>query len=99
MGLAVKICGINSGDAADATVRAGADFAGLNFHAASPRYVDIEAATALAERMRGRVRLVAVVSDLPDDRLAAILRAVRPDFLQLHGRETPERAGAIRSHF
>lgn len=93
----VKICGINSVAAADAA--AGADFGGLVFHEKSPRHVAPEAARALADRLRGRVRLTVLVADAPDDAIAAALEAVRPDFLQLHGRETPERAAAIHARF
>lgn len=99
MALLVKICGINSARAADAAVRAGADFAGLVFHPKSPRHVSFDAAGILAELMRGRLRLVALVADAGDDFIAEAVEAVRPDFLQLHGRETVERAGAIRSKF
>jgi len=99
MNILVKICGITTADAADAVVRAGADFAGLMFHPKSPRNVDLAQAGALAERMRGRVKLVAVMSDPVDETLGAVIGAVKPDFIQLHGSETPDRVGAIRSRF
>jgi phosphoribosylanthranilate isomerase len=99
MALLVKICGINTAEAADAAVRAGADFVGLVFHPKSPRHLSAEAGKALADRLRGRVRLVALVADGDDETIAAVVNAVRPEFLQLHGRETPDRAGAIRSRF
>jgi phosphoribosylanthranilate isomerase len=99
MSILVKICGINSVESADAAVRAGADFVGLVFHAGSRRNLAPDFAHALAEHLRGRVRLVALVADAGDERIAAILEAVRPDFLQLHGGETPERVAAIRSRF
>jgi len=99
MALLVKICGINSAGAADAAVRAGADFAGLVFHEKSPRNVSFEAARSLAERMRGRLKLVALVADADDECIAAVIEAVRPDLLQLHGRETPARAAAVRARF
>jgi len=95
----VKICGIGSQDAADAALRAGADFAGLVFHPKSPRFLGLEQAGALAAQLRGRVRLVALVADAGDEEIAAILRAVSPAFLQLHGGETPARAAEIRSRF
>ncbi len=99
MGVLVKICGINAADAADAAVRAGADFAGLNFHPVSPRFVKPDVARSLADRLRGRIRLVAVLCDAGDEAIAAAIEAARPDFLQLHGRETPERVGAVRARF
>ena len=95
----VKICGINSLEAADAAVRGGADFAGLNFHAASPRFLGRDLARVLAERMRGRIRLVALLADPNDDAILETLKLVRPDILQLHGLESPERVAAIRSRF
>lgn len=99
MVIAVKICGLNSAETVDAAVHAGVDYVGLNFHDRSPRKVTLEAASALAERMRGRVKIVALVPDAGDEQLAAIARAVRPDFIQLHGRETPDRVGAVRATF
>ncbi|MEI9989264.1 MAG: phosphoribosylanthranilate isomerase [Rhizomicrobium sp.] len=99
MAVLVKICGITSAEAADATLRAGADMAGLVFNRKSPRHLAPEQAASLAARMRGRVRLVALVCDETDEALSAVLAAIRPDFLQLHGAETPARIGAIRSRF
>ncbi len=99
MALIVKICGVNAAEAADAAVRAGADFVGLVFHPKSPRHLGFEAARALANHLRGRVRLAALVADADDSWLTAAVEAVRPDFLQLHGRETPERAAAIKARF
>jgi len=99
MAVLVKICGINSVEAADAVVRARADFAGLNFHPKSPRFVGPEQAQSLAARMRGRVKLVALTVDPTDEMLAGILTVTRPDFIQLHGAETPARVAAIHSRF
>jgi phosphoribosylanthranilate isomerase len=42
---------------------------------------------------------VALSVDATDDWLAASVDALKPDMLQLHGRETPERVAAIRSRF
>jgi phosphoribosylanthranilate isomerase len=95
----VKICGINSAEAADAAARAGADFAGLMFHARSPRNLKIDVAAMLAERLRGRARLVAVFADARDEDMQAAVAAVRPDFIQLHGLESPERVASIHGLF
>lgn len=99
MGLLVKICGINSVEAADAAVRAGADLAGLAFHSRSPRNLQPEQAATLATRMRGRLRLVVLLSDPGDEALTGAIAVVRPDFIQLHGAETPERVSSVRNQF
>lgn len=99
MAITVKICGITTPEAADAAMRAGADLGGLVLHPRSPRRVSQDAAAQLAARMRGRLRLVVLLSDPKDEELEAALAAARPDFVQLHGGETPERVAAIRSRF
>ncbi len=99
MSVIVKICGINSVEAADASVRAGADLVGLAFHPASPRRVSLDTALALAERLRGRIRLCALLCDADDETMATIVARVRPDFIQLHGSETPARVAEVRARF
>jgi len=99
MSVQVKICGINSRAAADAAAQADADFAGLVFFARSPRFVGPDQAASLAAQMRGRCRIVALFADASDAAIEAAVRAARPDMLQLHGGETPERVRAIRSNF
>lgn len=99
MRVQVKICGITSAEAADAAASAGADFAGLVFHPHSPRNVDLEQASSLAGRLRGRLRIVAVLRDPSDEQLAVIKAQVNPDFIQLHSAESPARAAAIRQTF
>lgn len=99
MATLVKICGINSAEAADAALAAGADFCGLIFHADSPRNVNAEQAASLAARMRGRVRIVALLADASDEEITAAMRAAQPDMLQLHGKESPERVAGLRTRF
>src|SRR5689334_25088821 len=95
----VKICGITSADAIDAAVSAGAAYGGLVFHPNSPRNVGFEQARVLADRMRGRLRIVALIADMDDARIESLVEAVRPDFLQLHGSESARRAAYIRGKF
>lgn len=93
----VKICGVRTPAILDVAAEAGADYIGLIFFPKSPRHIEPEAARALVERARGKVETVAVLVD-PDDALIDLLATtVRPDLLQLHGRETPERTAAIRA--
>jgi phosphoribosylanthranilate isomerase len=99
MSILVKICGINSRQAAEAAVAAGADFAGLVFHARSPRLVSLDEARSLADYLHDHVRVVALVADADDETIAAVVSAVRPDFIQLHGNESADRVGAVRARF
>ena len=99
MTIAVKICGLTTPDAIDAAVSAGAIYGGLVFHPKSPRFVMPDQARALAERMRGRLKTVALITDMDDAGIAAVMKAASPDFLQLHGSETVQRTAEIRARF
>lgn len=93
----VKICGINSADAADAAARHGARYAGLVFYPPSPRALDPTQAAALAARLPEGVLKVGLFVDPDDELLAKVLAQVPLDMLQLHGFETPKRTAGIRS--
>ena len=99
MPLLVKICGLKTPDALDAALEAGVDMVGFVFFPPSPRNLGLEAARSLGERAKGRARKVALSVDATDAELAAAIEALRPDMLQLHGKETPERVVAVRSRF
>lgn len=99
MSLSVKICGINSSQAAEAVIDAGADYAGLVFYPGSKRHLGLDEARSLAGIMRGRLRIVALMVDPDDAAIEAVVQAVRPDFLQLHGKEDADRIGAVRAKF
>jgi phosphoribosylanthranilate isomerase len=99
MSISVKICGITTPDAIDAAVTAGAVYGGLVFHPKSPRYVTLEQGRVLADRMRGRLKIVALITDMEDAGIEALVTAVRPDFLQLHGGESARRTAYIRGKF
>jgi phosphoribosylanthranilate isomerase len=95
----VKICGLKTIDALEASIEAGADLAGFVFFEKSPRHLTLDAAKALAARAAGRIATVALTVDAGDEALAEIIGALRPDFLQFHGRETPERVRAAKARF
>jgi phosphoribosylanthranilate isomerase len=93
----VKICGVRTPAIVDTAADEGADFIGLVLIPKSPRHVELEEARVLAAVARGKIGTVAVLVD-PDDALVdGVVERVRPDFLQLHGSETPERVTAIRT--
>ena len=91
----VKICGLSTPETMAAALDARADFVGLVFFPKSPRNVSLDQAAILADQARGRARIVALTVDADDALLLAINARVRPDFIQAHGRETPERVAAI----
>jgi phosphoribosylanthranilate isomerase len=95
----VKICGLATAATLEAALDAGADMVGLVFFAKSPRFVGLDHAHELAALARDRAKIVALTVDAEDDLLAAIVRVVGPDMLQLHGRETPQRVAAIKQAF
>jgi phosphoribosylanthranilate isomerase len=99
MSLLVKICGINSRIAAEATVRCGADFGGLVFYPRSPRNLSLAEGRELAGILRGHLRIVALVADASDDFIGEVVSALRPDFVQLHGSEDADRVGEVRAKF
>ena len=99
MALLVKICGLKTPEALDAALVAGADMVGFVFFPPSPRNLGIEAARALGERVQGRAKKVALSVDATDAELDRVVEALKPDMLQLHGKETPERVVAVRSRF
>lgn len=99
MTLIVKICGLKTPEALDAALEGGADLVGFVFFAASPRYLTLEAARALGKRVAGRAGKVALTVDADDATLGAIVEALVPDMLQLHGKEWPDRVTAVKRTF
>src|SRR5438552_3695503 len=99
MSLTVKICGLKTPETLDAALDAGADMVGFVFFPPSPRNLGREAAKILGERVKGRAKKVALSVDATDAELAAVIDALKPDMLQLHGREAPERVASVRSRF
>ena len=97
MTVKIKICGVRTPAILDAAASAGADLIGLVLHAKSARNLAVGEAGALAEAARGRIATVAVMVDPDDSLIDEVAAAIRPDFLQLHGGETPERVSAIKA--
>lgn len=93
-----KICGLSDTEGMDAALTGGARYVGFVFFPKSPRHLSVEKAASLATPARGRADTVAVTVDADDDLLGAIARTLQPDWIQLHGAETPARAAAVRRY-
>ncbi|WP_420146045.1 phosphoribosylanthranilate isomerase [Sphingobium sp.] len=97
--LAIKICGLSTPETIGAAVQAGASHVGFVHFAKSPRHVETDRMQALAAAVPSHVERVAVLVDPADDMLAGLVGTSAISALQLHGKETPERAAAIRARF
>ncbi len=92
----IKICGIKTYDLLDAAIAAGADMIGFMHFQRSPRHVSIEDLAGLISAARGQVESCVVLVN-PDNSCVAEVAALGPDWIQLHGPETPHRVEAIRA--
>ncbi len=94
--LIIKICGIKTYDLLDAVIAAGADMVGFMHFQRSPRHVSIEELAGLISAARGKIESCVVLVN-PDNSCVAEVAALGPDWIQLHGPETPHRVEAIRA--
>jgi phosphoribosylanthranilate isomerase len=93
----VKICGLSEPATMQAALDAGADFVGLVFFAKSPRNVTLDQAQKLADMARGHSAIVALTVDASDEELVRINEVVHPDYIQAHGKESPDRCTDIKA--
>ncbi|MGB5093277.1 MAG: phosphoribosylanthranilate isomerase [Parvibaculum sp.] len=99
MSVQVKICGLSTPDTVAAAISAGADYLGFTFYPRSPRHLSLTLAASLSAIVPSYIPKVALSVDADDASLEAIIAALQPDILQLHGGETPARLGEIKARF
>jgi len=92
-----KICGLTTPETLDAALAGGAAFVGAVAFSKSPRHLDPTHAATLFERARGKAKIVAVTVDADDLLLTTLALILKPDLIQLHGSETPQRAQQVRT--
>ena len=90
-----KICGLSTPGTVAAALDGGAAFLGFNFFPASPRYLTPDAAARLAPPARGKATIVAVTVDPDDDLVDRLMATLKPDLIQLHGKEPPSRVREV----
>lgn len=90
MAVQVKVCGVIDPGNARTVMELGADFLGLNFYRASPRFVSVERAREIARAVAGRVPLVGVFVNHSRAEVDEIAERVGLDLLQFSGDEGPE---------
>jgi phosphoribosylanthranilate isomerase len=99
MSLIVKICGLSTPETLDAALVGGADMVGFVFFSPSPRHVTLDVARALGKQAKGRAVKVALSVDADDADLENSIDALKPDILQLHGKESVARVRDIKQKF
>jgi phosphoribosylanthranilate isomerase len=95
----VKICGLRTPADVAAVVAAGAGYAGFVFFPKSPRHLTIAAARDLALGAPEGLCKVALVVDMDDAVLDALVEAVPLDMLQLHGHESADRVAEVKARY
>lgn len=96
---AIKICGVHTAAALEATIKARATHVGFNFFPPSPRFLRFAQGPELAARAEGHLTRVGVFVDAADSFIADAVTSASLDAIQLHGEESPERAAELRARF
>lgn len=94
MSLMIKICGLTRRDDVAAACDCGADYVGCVMVPNTPRFVPEEAFHSIFAECP--VPRVLVVADMPLEELNALLARLRPEIVQLHGKENGEYARSVR---
>ena len=95
----IKVCGINDEMSMNTALKCKADYVGLVFYPNSPRNVSINLSKELL-RLRNKItKIVALIVDPHDDFLFEIKKKIKPDYIQLHGNEDPNRCMDIKQKF
>jgi phosphoribosylanthranilate isomerase len=92
-----KICGLTTPETVAAALDAGAAFIGFMVFTKSPRYIPPTQAKPLADMAQGRAKTVAIVVNPDEALIYDILTNFAPDYIQLHGQETPAMCDALRA--
>ena len=92
----IKICGINDEMSMNTALKCQADYIGLVFFENSPRNISINLSRELLKLRNKLSKIVALTVNPSNEFLSEIKKNVKPDFIQLHGNETPRRCLDIK---
>ena len=103
----VKICGISTLDSYLHCAKNNVDYVGFVFFDKSPRHLDLDAAAQLADKAdealkdkkKSAPQRIALSVNADNAMLEEIINHARPNILQLHGHESPERTNEIKQIF
>ena len=99
MKLKIKICGVLDDNSMSIISNMNIDYVGLVFFKKSPRNISIENAKSLIKNLSNSTKIVALTVNATDHFLKNIVTNLSPDYLQLHGEESPYRCFEIKKKF
>ena len=97
--LEIKICGINDEYCMATALECEVEYIGLVFFKNSPRNVSIDFSKELLKNRNTYSKIVALTVNPDDNLISKIILNIQPDFIQLHGNETPDRCMEIKNEF
>ena len=95
----IKICGINDKICMDTALDCKVDYIGLVFYEKSPRNITIDYSKQLLLNRNKYSKIVALTVNPDDNFIIELKKNIKPDYLQLHGNETPRRCQEIKDSF
>ena len=95
----IKICGINDLPSMTTALDCKVDYIGLVYFKGSPRNVSFEFSKKLLKNRNKKSKIVALTVNPDNNLISDIIINTEPDFIQLHGQETPERCKEIKDLF
>ena len=95
----IKICGINDEMSMSTAIECKVEFIGLVFYKDSPRNVTINYSKKLLHKRNKHSKIVALTVDPDDNLIKDLNNNIKPDYIQLHGNETPMRCQEINVNF
>ena len=99
MKIKIKICGVSDLNTMSTISNLNIDYVGLVFFEKSPRNVTIDKAKSLISYLNNKTKIVALTVNASDQFLKNIVFNLSPDYLQLHGEESPYRCFEIKKKF
>ena len=99
MKIKIKICGISDQLSMSTLSNLNVDYVGLIFFEQSPRNISIEKSKLITRNLNNSTKIVALTVNATDQFLNDIVANLSPDYLQLHGEETPYRCFEIKKKF
>ena len=94
----IKVCGIKKEDDLLRLIDLNVTWAGFVFYKDSIRNVDYNH-KSLFEIARNKIGIVCLFVNPKNEFISKIVQNVKPDLIQLHGSETPERCNEIKKMF